>query len=565
MKHGERSVNHHRWQAAGSSRRLAFGAMRRTFVLLAFLSALGALNLPGPAATATGSSTTSTAPGPVPTIVLAQPGAGVVTLTWRLPPAEADAVTAYRVYRDGRLLTEVTDLSAPVFTDAGLTDGERVRHQVSAVTAAGEGPRSEPAVSIVGTRGGDAGAATTASPEGGTERRTYTYSLGTRGAITADTQYFALHVAQTLNDPRGWSLGGAIEFRQVPSGGDFTVYLAEASTVPSFGSPCSSMWSCRVGRAVIINQTRWLQATPSWNAGGGSLDSYRHYVVNHETGHWLGFGHASCPGGGQAAPVMQQQSKGLQGCVHNTWPVSGERSAAGSRHGVGVRDRGVEVQHSTFGRRGDRVLVCDWNGDGVDTPGLVRGNQWRLRNDLRSGGPQVTFRFLEPGGTPVCGDWDGNGTETPGLVRGNQWSLRNLNRGGPATITFRFGSRGDRPVVGDWNGDRIDTPGMVAGNVWRIRNRNSTGTPFATFTFGRPKDRPVAGDWDGNGRTDPGMVRGKPWLLRRTLTSGGPHQRIVFGNRGVPPVVGRWVGLANDLPGRVLHGNWHFRRYAPRP
>ena len=192
------------------------------------------------------------------------------------------------------------------------------------------------------------------------------------------------------------------------------------------------MWSCRVGNAVIINQTRWLHASDSWNSAGGSLDSYRHYVVNHETGHWLGFGHAFCPGAGQLAPVMQQQSKGLQGCRHNTWPVSGELSAAGSRHGVGVRARGPAIQHSDFGRRGDRTLACDWNADGQESPAVVRGNEWRLRNNLRSGGPQVTFTYGEVGDQFVCGDWDGNGSETVGVVRGNEWLLRNSNTAGSA-------------------------------------------------------------------------------------------------------------------------------------
>jgi hypothetical protein len=401
-------------------------------------------------------------------------------------------------------------------------------------------------------------------PETTTQDRTYTYSLATRGTVTADTRYFALHVAQTLNDPRGWSLGGAIEFRQVSSGGDFTVYLAEAGTLPSFGYPCSSMWSCRVGRNVIINQTRWQQATDSWRTAGASLDSYRHYVVNHETGHWLGFGHASCPGSGLAAPVMQQQSKGLNGCRHNTWPVSGERSAAGSRHGVSVRDAGPESLRVDVGQVGDKVLACDWNGDGRETPGVIRGNEWRLRNDLRSGGPAVRFLYGDVGDRFVCGDWDGNGTETPGVVRGNQWLVRNRNSAGPPVAIFGFGAADQRPVVGDWNGDGTDTVGTVDGNVWRVRNRNSTGPPFATFTFGHPNDIPVVGDWDGNGRSDPAMVRASTWRLRRTLTSGSPDQQISFG-LAVPPLAGRWIGLANDLPARNTNGKVNLRRYAPTP
>ena len=191
------------------------------------------------------------------------PGDGVVTLTWTTPAGPA--ATAYRIYRDGRRVAVVTDLSAAVFTDTGLTDGDRHRYQVRALTPSGEGARSAVTAVTVGPRPEDPAPRRPTGAEGGTERRTYTYSLATRGSVTADTQFFAIHVAQTLNDPRGWSLGGSIEFRQVSSGGDFTVYLAEASTVPSFGSPCSSMWSCRVGRAVIINQTRWQSASDSWN------------------------------------------------------------------------------------------------------------------------------------------------------------------------------------------------------------------------------------------------------------------------------------------------------------
>ena len=78
-------------------------------------------------------------------------------------------------------------------------------------------------------------------------------------------------------------------------GGVFTLVLAEASQVPAFSSGCSAEWSCRVGRYVIINQTRWRHASPCGTRCTRSVRDYRHMVVNHETGHWLGWGHRTAP------------------------------------------------------------------------------------------------------------------------------------------------------------------------------------------------------------------------------------------------------------------------------
>ncbi len=154
-------------------------------------------------------------------------------------------------------------------------------------------------------------------------RRVVTYHVETRGRVTASMHEFRRQAQQTYDDPRGWRNGG-VQFRRVARGGDFTLVLAEASWLPRMSGSCSSLWSCRVGRYVIINQARWLGASPAWRAAGRSVRDYRHLVVNHETGHWLGRGHAGCPGAGQLAPVMMQQSKGTGGCRFNPWPRPGE-------------------------------------------------------------------------------------------------------------------------------------------------------------------------------------------------------------------------------------------------
>jgi len=161
-------------------------------------------------------------------------------------------------------------------------------------------------------------AATPIIPIGG---KTLTYTISSNGSVNGNMSEFASFANATLNDPRGWSRLG-VTFKQVSSGGSFNLILSNPSLMP--GPGCSPEYSCRVGNSVIINDTPWMNATPSWNAAGGSLTDYRHMVINHETGHWLGHGHPTCGGAGQLAPVMQQQSMGLNGCKFNPWPLPSE-------------------------------------------------------------------------------------------------------------------------------------------------------------------------------------------------------------------------------------------------
>ncbi len=159
---------------------------------------------------------------------------------------------------------------------------------------------------------------------------TYTYKITYDGNIVVDRAVFERTVAATFADDRGWERAG-VTFRRVSasSPSHFTVVLAQASRVPTYSSVCSAYYSCRVGRYVIVNQDRWRYGASGWP---GTLTNYRRLVINHETGHWLGLGHRSCPGSGRLAPVMQQQSKSLQGCKANSWPTSAEVSSVARLH-----------------------------------------------------------------------------------------------------------------------------------------------------------------------------------------------------------------------------------------
>lgn len=155
-------------------------------------------------------------------------------------------------------------------------------------------------------------------------KTTIYYTVAKNGTIVSDLNTFATLANETLNDSKGWSRLG-VKFVKVESGGTLHLVLAQASLLPSYSpTGCTADWSCTVGNTVIINDDRWAGASDAWNAAGGSLRDYRHMVINHETGHWLGHGHEFCSASGALAPVMQQQSIDLMGCKFNPWPLDSE-------------------------------------------------------------------------------------------------------------------------------------------------------------------------------------------------------------------------------------------------
>jgi hypothetical protein len=154
------------------------------------------------------------------------------------------------------------------------------------------------------------------------------FRVAVENGIQQDVEGFAANVDEILGDARSWTASGDLRLQRVPQGGEFTIYLATEATSEKMcledGLQTDKYTSCRVASGkVVINLARWMTSVPHY---GAPLGVYRQYVINHEVGHQLGYGHERCPTAGGLAPVMQQQTLGLYGCVANAWPyVNGRR------------------------------------------------------------------------------------------------------------------------------------------------------------------------------------------------------------------------------------------------
>ncbi len=161
----------------------------------------------------------------------------------------------------------------------------------------------------------------------GTAGALYTFRVAVESGLPVTVPDFTAVVDGALGDHRSWAGGGTVRMLRVPggSGSNFTVLLARPWTAYSVclsigidirvnGVPFTN---CQAGATIVINADRYLGGVGGY---GASLTVYRQYAINHEVGHRLGKGHVPCPGKGQLAPVMQQQTISLQGCVANAWP-----------------------------------------------------------------------------------------------------------------------------------------------------------------------------------------------------------------------------------------------------
>ncbi len=149
-----------------------------------------------------------------------------------------------------------------------------------------------------------------------------TYTVEVEAGLPYDADKVARTVDAVLSDKRGWTGAMATSLQRVASSPTFRIRLASPETADALCAPLDTAGrlSCRNGQMVVLNAWRWANGADAYT---GELKDYRIYMVNHEFGHALGNPHADCPGPGEQAPVMLQQTKGLAGCTRNPWPTTG--------------------------------------------------------------------------------------------------------------------------------------------------------------------------------------------------------------------------------------------------
>ena len=220
-----------------------------------------------------------------------------------------------------------------------LNDRPDAQAQVSADSAPGSGEPTRP------SGDGSAGAMLPTGPAGGvvthgkgtftayplagspaTSGRPVTIGLDIEDGIVTDTSAVRRDISSALLDSRGWQAVDHVHFvmldPQERSRGkkpEIIVTLASPDTVNKLCAPLETHGnvSCAKSGRAVINLRRWMLGVPFYD---GDLAGYREYVVNHEVGHTLGHDHQSCPRKGRPAPVMLQQTLGLQGCTPWPWP-----------------------------------------------------------------------------------------------------------------------------------------------------------------------------------------------------------------------------------------------------
>lgn len=225
-----------------------------------------------------------------------------------------------------------------------------------------------------------------------------------------------------------------------------------------------------------------------------------------------------------------------------------------SANGLGVNPRNGQLYAGTVG--GGVISRFGATIGKADTVGIYHPatHTFLLRKSLTSGTPDISaiVASADIADFAITGDWNGDGIDTPGLYRPStstfylwdRWSGLSVTN---ADYTFAYGTVGDRPVVGDWNGDGKDGIGVfrTSTGIQYLKNDLVAGSPDYGVVFGNATDVAVAGDWDVDGASSVGVYRrsdGRFHVTNRnfsgTVAENGSYP---LGGVGDVPITGDWT------------------------
>lgn len=135
--------------------------------------------------------------------------------------------------------------------------------------------------------------------------------------IKRSLKNFKNDVDKILSHPKSWN----VKFIQDDIKYDFKIILTPARKITKVckfsGLSCADMWN----NVIYINNYRWIKGS---KASKLPLNQYRIYLINHEVGHILGFGHSK-PKKGKKVPVMNQHTLGIYPGLPYCWPLESEQ------------------------------------------------------------------------------------------------------------------------------------------------------------------------------------------------------------------------------------------------
>ncbi|MDH3306050.1 MAG: DUF3152 domain-containing protein [Acidimicrobiia bacterium] len=258
---------------------------------------------------------------------------GAVAMLRRPPPEDTSNTVVAARTTSATADTSTPDTAAESTPADPVEPGSTTTRGTTAPTAASTTsttdtaiPVLDPATCLTGVPGRPTGRLVTVAGSGepSSSDPVRPYRVAVEDGLGADPECFAAFVERVLGDERSWGgLGGFALQRVDDDTGDFDVVLASPDTTDSYCAPLKTngIFSCWADGRAMINVWRWEVGIAEY---ADALDEYRIYVVNHEVGHAFGHNHVECPEVGTPAPVMIQQTKGLDGCAMNGWPLPGE-------------------------------------------------------------------------------------------------------------------------------------------------------------------------------------------------------------------------------------------------